>query len=59
MLRFVVVEILRTAKELYKYRIDGKSILGLYSLDLSTPVKVEIEGDIDEELKSVINEIIA
>ena len=42
-------------KELYKYRIDGKSILGLYSLDLSTPVKVEIEGDIDEELKSVIN----
>lgn len=46
-------------KELYKYRIDGKSILGLYSLDLSTPVKVEIEGDIDEELKSVINEIIA
>ena len=38
-------------KELYKYRIDGKSILGLYSLDLSTPVKVEIEGDIDEELK--------
>lgn len=46
-------------QELYKYRIDGKSILGLYSLDLSTPVKVEIEGDIDEELKSVINEMIA
>lgn len=46
-------------KELYKYRIDGKSILGLYSLDLSTPVKVEIEGDIDEELKSVINKMIA
>ena len=42
-------------KELYKYRIDGKSILGLYSLDLPTPVK----GDIDEELKSVINEMIA
>ena len=41
-------------KELYKYRIDGKSILGL-----STPVKVEIEGDIDEELKSVINKMIA
>lgn len=59
MLRFVVVEILRTAKNYKKYRIDGKSILGLYSLDLSTPVKVEIEGDIDEELKSVINKMIA
>ena len=59
MLRFVVVEILRTAKNYISIEIDGKSILGLYSLDLSTPVKVEIEGDIDEELKSVINEIIA
>lgn len=34
-----------------KYIVDGKSIMGIYSLDLSTPIKMEIEGDIPEDVK--------
>lgn len=29
-----------------KYIVDGKSIMGMYSLDLVHPVKVEIEGNV-------------
>lgn len=31
-----------------RYCIDGKSILGLFSLDLSKSVKVAFNGDVDE-----------
>lgn len=34
-----------------KYIVDGKSIMGIYSLDLSKPIKMEIEGDISDEVK--------
>ena len=27
-----------------RYLVDGKSIMGLFSLDLSHPVKVEVHG---------------
>lgn len=39
-----------------KYIIDGKSIMGLMSLDLSTPVRVkfEIDGDIPIEVREGI-----
>lgn len=30
-----------------KWIINGKSLLGLYSLDLCVPVEVEFNGDID------------
>lgn len=33
-----------------KYVVDGKSILGVFSLDLSKPVTVEIMSDDCEEL---------
>lgn len=36
-----------------KYCVDGKSILGLFSLDLSRPVKVYFEKE--EEAEEVIN----
>jgi phosphocarrier protein HPr len=32
-----------------KYKIDAKSIMGVFSLDLSKPVKIEIEDDDAEE----------
>jgi phosphotransferase system HPr-like phosphotransfer protein len=38
------------------YRIDGKSLMGLFSLDLTKPVIVSFEGDYEEfetYLKSV------
>lgn len=34
------------------YRVNAKSLLGLYSLDLSTPIKVEFYGDIPDEIKN-------
>lgn len=32
-----------------KYKIDAKSIMGVFSLDLSKPVNIEVEGDDAEE----------
>lgn len=41
-----------------RYIVDAKSIMGIFSLDLSKPIKVEIHSDdadkIVEELKSYI-----
>lgn len=34
-----------------RYTVDGKSIMGMYSLDLVNPVKVEIDGDVSAEVK--------
>ena len=34
-----------------RHIIDGKSLLGLYSLDLSLPLKVEFHGNIPDEVK--------
>ncbi len=40
-----------------RYIVDGKSILGIFSLDLSAPVSITVESDnqqlIDEYFKSV------
>ncbi len=33
-----------------KYKIDAKSIMGVFSLDLSKPVTIEVEGDESNEL---------
>lgn len=34
-----------------KYIIDGKSIMGIFSLDLSKPFRVEFHGDIPNEVR--------
>ncbi len=41
-----------------KYIVDGKSLLGIYSLDLSKPIKVEIEGDISDEVKEEMKDFL-
>ena len=33
-----------------RYVVDGKSILGIFSLDLSKPIKMTVHGDHAEEL---------
>ena len=41
-----------------RYVVDAKSIMGIFSLDLSKPIKVEIHSDdcasVTEELKAFI-----
>lgn len=32
-----------------KYKIDAKSIMGVFSMDLSKPVEIEVEGDHAED----------
>lgn len=39
--------------------VDVKSLLGLFSLDLTKPVKVEIEGDDAEELVKKLDKFIS
>lgn len=34
-----------------KYIINGKSIMGIFSLDLSRPVRLEVEYDCPEQFK--------
>lgn len=34
-----------------KYRVDGKSILGIYSLDLSQPLILDIPEEYQEEFE--------
>ena len=41
-----------------RYIADGKSIMGVISLDLSEPVKVEIDGDIPEEVREGMKKFI-
>lgn len=38
-----------------RYVVDAKSIMGIFSLDLSKPIKVDIHAD--EEAQSFIDEI--
>ena len=33
-----------------RYVVDGKSIMGIFSLDLSKPIKMTVHGDHAEEL---------
>lgn len=35
-----------------KYKIDAKSIMGIFSLDLSKPIKIEVEDDGSENGKA-------
>ena len=41
-----------------RYIADGKSIMGVISLDLSNPIKVEIEGDIPETVREGMKKFI-
>lgn len=40
------------------YRVNGKSLLGLYSLDLSKEVMVEFYGDVPYEVQEGMKEFI-
>lgn len=40
-----------------RYRVDAKSILGLYSLDLSTPIELRWETDNEEKEKQFLDRI--
>lgn len=35
-----------------RYIVNGKSIMGVYSLDLSKPIKMEVDGEIPDEVKA-------
>lgn len=37
-----------------RYVINGKSLMGYFSLDWSKPIKVEFDGHITEEIKKMI-----
>ncbi len=41
-----------------RYVIDAKSMLGIFSLDLSTPIELSIHAD-DEEADRIIKELAA
>ena len=41
-----------------KYVVDGKSIMGIYSLDLTKPIKMEINGEIPDEVKESMKQYI-
>lgn len=34
-----------------RYIVDAKSIMGIFSLDLTKPIEVEIHGEVGEDLK--------
>lgn len=37
-----------------RYIVDAKSIMGIFSLDLSNEIEVEIHGEASEDLKNII-----
>lgn len=41
-----------------KYIVSGKSLMGLYSLNLSEVLKVEFHGDIPDEVKEGMKKFI-
>ena len=41
-----------------RYKVDGKSILGIFSLDLRQPIKLTYEGDKEEKLKEQLKSLI-
>ena len=42
-----------------RYVVDGKSIMGIFSLDLSVPIRVEIHGNYTDELRRDMKPFIA
>lgn len=40
-----------------RYVIDAKSIMGIFSLDISKPIDLNIHADSDAELKEIMNAI--
>ena len=41
-----------------RYKVDGKSILGIFSLDLREPIKLTYEGEKQAELKEKLESLI-
>lgn len=41
-----------------RYVVDAKSIMGIFSLDLSKPIKLDIHGEDDGSFESEIKEFI-
>ena len=41
-----------------RYKVDGKSILGIFSLDLRQPVKLFYNGDKVDELREKLDDLI-
>ena len=41
-----------------RYKVDGKSILGIFSLDLRQPIKLTYEGEREAELKDKLEHLI-
>ena len=41
-----------------RYKVDGKSILGIFSLDLRQPVKLSYNGDKADELTEKLGDLI-
>lgn len=39
-----------------RYRVDGRSIMGVFSLDISKPIGLEIHSD-DDAVEKYLNEI--
>lgn len=41
-----------------RYKVDGKSILGIFSLDLRQPIKLSYNGDKQDELAEKLGSLI-
>lgn len=41
-----------------RYKVDGKSILGIFSLDLRQPIKLSYNGDKQDELAEKLGDLI-
>ena len=41
-----------------RYVVDAKSIMGIFSLDLSKPIKLDIHGDDSSDFEDAIKEFI-
>lgn len=43
-----------------RYTVDGKSIMGIFSLDLSKPIEVDVEpAEKAEEFKTLVKDFLA
>ena len=51
MAKFPDIKITLTSED---YKIDGHSIIGIISLDLSKPIEVEANGEITDEFTTVL-----
>lgn len=41
-----------------RYKVDGKSILGIFSLDLRNPIKLTYNGDRADELMQQLGDMV-